>query len=162
MATAAEEKTSGFHWGAILGGSFVALGAWITLYALGAAIGISGTRGPPTAWTSIYVLVVPIIALFIGGLVAGRGEYVRNRYDAMLHAAVVWGFCSIFGTLVLGGLVGAVMGAMNVPVAFSWAIFGSLILSLIGAILGAGAGVKGHEHRHIEVTGPAERREVYP
>ena len=86
MATAAAEKTSGFHWGAILGGSFVALGAWITLYALGAAIGISGTRGPPTAWTSIYVLVVPIIALFIGI----GGEVVQHLWNWLLPELFGW------------------------------------------------------------------------
>lgn len=125
------------HWSAVLAGSFVALGAWMFLLALGAAI--QGNDRPGT-WSAIYNLVSPIIALFVGGAVAARSRLITGRFDGLLHGAVIWGF-----TMAVGGLLNGVFGAVfanpgrtaaSVPEGFLWAIAGSILGSLIAAPLG--------------------------
>lgn len=133
------------HWSAVLGGSFFALGTWMFLLALGAAI---QGGGGPTAWTAIYNLVAPIIALFLGGIVAARSRSLSSRFDGMLNGAVIWGFTMSVGALligVFGSSFGRTQGA-NVPSGFAWAITGSMFGSLIAALLGAASA---HEHGYV-------------
>ncbi|HEY3449677.1 MAG TPA: hypothetical protein VGK67_25205 [Myxococcales bacterium] len=136
-----EISTASFviHWSAVLGGSFVALGTWMFLLALGAAI--QGEKSPNT-WTAIYNLVAPIIALFIGGAVAARTRTIGARFDGLLHGAVIWGFTMSVGALLIG-VFGSIFMNFNRPGAasampngFAWAIAGSILFSLFAALLG--------------------------
>jgi hypothetical protein len=86
------------HWSAVLGGSFTAMGVWLFLLALGAAL---QSGAGVTAWTAIYNLVSPIIALFFGGLVASRSRLLTSRFDGTLHGVVIWGFTMSIGALLL-------------------------------------------------------------
>jgi hypothetical protein len=159
-----------FHWGAVLAGAFTALGVWMFLYALGAAIGGEGGQQGPDTWTAIYTLISPIIAFFVGGLVAARARGVDTRADGALHGVVLWGF-----GLVIGGFLLATMGAevlvhsnanANLPSGYFWAVAGAILGSLITAVLG-GMTVKEHERirvggREDVSVGGTTRREVYP
>ncbi|MGC4115172.1 MAG: hypothetical protein QM765_11300 [Myxococcales bacterium] len=136
-----EMSTSSFviHWSAVLGGSFVALGTWMFLLALGAAI--QGDKAPNT-WTAIYNLISPIVALFIGGAVAARSRVIGTRFDGLLHGAVIWGFTMSVGALLIG-VFGSIFMNFNrpgslsgVPNGFAWAIAGSILFSLFAALLG--------------------------
>lgn len=160
------------HWSAILAGAFTALGVWMFLYALGAAIGGAGARTGPGAWTAIYTLISPIIAFFIGGLVTARARGVDTKADGAIHGVVLWGF-----GLVVGGFLLSTMGAEvlvhsgtspNLPAGYFWAVAGAILGSLITAVLG-GMSVDERAHGRLpaggrqEVTsGGATRREVYP
>ncbi len=133
------------HWSAVLGGSFVALGTWMFLLALGRAI--QGDTGP-NAWTVIYNLVSPIIALFIGGSVAARLRSLSTRLDGLLHGAVIWGFTMSVGALLIGVFGNVFMTASAgaaLPVGISWAVAGSILFSLFAALLGT-ASVKEPGH----------------
>lgn len=127
------------HWSAVLGGSFTAMGVWLFLLSLGAAL---QSGGGVNTWTAIYNLVSPIIALFFGGLVASRSRLLTSRFDGTLHGVVIWGFTMSIGALLLTNLASLVFssartGAATVPSGFSWAITGSILGSLIAAMLGA-------------------------
>ncbi len=125
------------HWSAVLGGSFTAMGVWMLLLALGAALQAGAGLN---AWTAIYNLVAPIIALFIGGLIASRSRYLATRFDGTLHGVVIWGFTMSLGALLtnLFSLVfNPARGNIPVPAGFNWAVVGSIFGSLIAAILGA-------------------------
>lgn len=94
-------------WGAILGGSFFALGLMMLLGWLGMAIGMSIVGNAPRGagvWMAVWTLLVPIIALFFGGLVAGRFGGVINNKGGGVLGAITWGFTTLVGTL-LGGLL---------------------------------------------------------
>lgn len=150
MALAEKVDTGPYEmrWGPILSGSFVSLGIWMFLNALGAAIGGASNRGF-SSWTAVYVLVAPIIALFFGGMIVARGLVVSvSRASSALHAAAVWGFSMVIGAFLIGtlGILGVSamlqqggMGAQNVniPSGYSWAIAGSILFSLIAALLGS-------------------------
>ncbi|MGA9523129.1 MAG: hypothetical protein WBV82_16800 [Myxococcaceae bacterium] len=165
--TRSHTYTASFHWGAILAGSFVGLGSWVMLYALGAAIG-AGTEALPgqvSTWTAIYSLVAPILAFFVGGYIAGRGERVKSRGDAAMNGLVVWGFCALLGSLSIGGVAGLLANAPDVPVVYAWAVFGSFFLSLIGAVLGAVVGWQQAREELPALPGrveSSERSRVYP
>lgn len=87
-------------WGAIFAGLFVALAVFITLQMLGAGIGLSSislTGGETTSASSlgigaaIWSFIIGLIALFIGGWVAGRLAVQPNRTERVLHGLTVWG-----------------------------------------------------------------------
>lgn len=131
-------------WGAILGGSFFALGLVFLLGWLGLAIGLSVIGNAPRAagvWMAVWTFLVPILALFVGGLVAGRFGGVTNRRGGGVLGAVTWGFTSLVGTL-LGGILLMTMlsGAMN----------------LGGSLLGAAGGmVSGASQMNVGQAGQA-------
>lgn len=147
------------HWGAILGGSFVALGAWMFFLALGSAIGGTQVGGASITWTSLYTLVSPILGLFAGGLVAARSSRIETRSDGAFHGVVIWGFAMVLGAILIGSFGAAfIAGAtanLRLPTGYSWAIAGAILGSLISAVLGAST----VSHR---VTGFERERERVP
>jgi len=106
-------------WGAILGGTFVALGVWILLYALGLALGLSSVDpGNPGSvrlagiGTGIWSLIAPLIALFVGGMVAARTSGIMDKTGGALHGAVLWGITTLAGFIVIGMLISSLMGTV--------------------------------------------------
>jgi hypothetical protein len=105
-------------WGAIVGGTFVALGVWILLYSLGLALGLSSVdpTNPSSArsagiGTGIWSLIAPLFALFAGGMVAARTAGPMDRVGSALHGAVLWGVTSLAGVILLGMAISSLMGA---------------------------------------------------
>jgi hypothetical protein len=106
-------------WSAIFGGTFVALGVWILLYALGLALGLSavdpndpGSAKSAGIGTGIWSLVAPLIALFVGGLVASRTAGVLDKAGGALHGAVLWGLTTLAGVIVMGMALSSLLGAV--------------------------------------------------
>src|SRR5262245_45476352 len=109
-------------WGAIFGGTVVAVGTSILLYTLGLALGLS-TINPDNPEVSkamgigagIWGLLVPIVSLFLGGLVAARTAGIIDRGLGGLHGAVLWGLTAIITLYVAGAAIaGLVGGVVNV------------------------------------------------
>ncbi len=113
---------SKMSWGAIFGGAVAALGLWILLYALGMAIGFSAVNpdNPRSLqgsgiFTGLWSVISPLIALFVGGIVAGRGAGVTTRLGGATHGLVMWGLTTLAGAWLLTSLVGALAsGAASV------------------------------------------------
>jgi hypothetical protein len=106
-------------WGAIFGGTFVALGVWILLFALGLALGLSsvdpadpGSAKSAGIGTGIWSLIVPLIALFVGGLVASRTAGVVDKMGGALHGAVLWGLTTLAGVIIMGMALSSLLGAV--------------------------------------------------
>jgi hypothetical protein len=111
-------RTSTFHisWGAIFGGTFVALGIWILLHALGLAAGLTaldpdnpGSLRGVGIGAGIWSIVAPLIALFAGGFVGARTAGVIDRWTGALHGAVLWGLTTVAGALLVGMAVTSVV-----------------------------------------------------
>jgi hypothetical protein len=123
-------------WGGIIGGAITALALWILLYAFGLAVGLtslnpahpSSVRGAGI-FTGIWALVAPLVALFVGGWVAGHGAPIRGHSEGATHGLIVWGLTTLLGTamtvMVLSALVG---GAVSV---------GKTVVSTGGSAIGA-------------------------
>lgn len=106
-------------WSAIFGGVVAALGIWTLLYAFGLAIGLSAINpnDPSSAkgsgiFTGVWGVFVPLVALFIGGAVAGRGAGLINRAGGGIHGLVVWGVTTIFGAFLVGNLIMSAIGGI--------------------------------------------------
>jgi hypothetical protein len=160
----AMERQHHMHWSVILSGAFTAVGVWMFLYALGAAIGGAGAERGPTTWTAIYTVCAPVIGFFFGGLMIGRAGGVETKGDGTLHAVAAWGFGMVIGSFLLS-IMGAeilvhIHNRLNVPDGYFWAIAGSILGSLITCVLGA-VTVPSHERAREEMP-VSTRGEVYP
>jgi hypothetical protein len=89
------------------------------LYALGLALGLSsldphdpGSLKSSGAFTGIWGLITPLVALFVGGMVAGRGAGMVTKMGGAIHGLVVWGLTTLAGVLLLVNLIRALVGGM--------------------------------------------------
>jgi hypothetical protein len=120
----AERSTiaSPLGWSAIFAAAVVAIGAWIVLHMLGMAIGLI-TIDPNDAsnlrkigiGTGVWSLIAPIVALFIGGLVAGRMAPTINTANAAIHGAVVWALSVIAACFALFTLMRVMPAMLQAP-----------------------------------------------
>jgi len=125
-------------WGAIFGGAFAALGLWMLLYAFGLAIGLTvidpndrGSLRSSGIFTGVWGLLAPLIALFIGGFVAGRGAGIFRRGEGAVHGLVMWGLVTVIGSfLVISAAAAVIRGAATV---------GGFAMRAGGAAIGAAA-----------------------
>jgi hypothetical protein len=104
-------------WGAIFGGAVTALGLWVLLYAFGLAVGLSSLdpANPHSArssgiFTGVWALLAPLIALFVGGWVAGRGSSILTRGQGATHGLVMWGLTTLLGASMVAVVMSAFVG----------------------------------------------------
>lgn len=107
-------------WGSVIAGTVAAIATQVLFAALGIAIGLSlpgavGAEGIGI-FAGIWWLITGLIALFIGGWVAGRFTGIASEMDATLHGVMTWAlvttlsvlFITTFGGMLAGGAVGAI------------------------------------------------------
>lgn len=105
-------------WGAIFAGVILALVIQLFLSLLGAGIGLS-TIDPaqydtPSASSLgigaiIWWTVSSIVALFVGGWVAGHLATSSRRSDATLHGLVTWGLVTLVAFYLLASAIGSIV-----------------------------------------------------
>ena len=156
-------------WGGIFGGVMVAVGLLLLLAALGVAVGItavdpqSAQLGKLGATAAIWTGVSLLLALFLGGLVASRLGATYDRTTSFFEGFLVWivslllvAYLAASGMAWMAGDTFSMMGAapdisMSAPpdvveqikpqaAKTAWITFGSLLLSLGAALVGAMAG----------------------
>src|SRR5437763_209439 len=93
-------------WGAIIGGTVVTLAVWVLLYALGMAAGLTaidpnnaGSLRGAGIGTGVWSVIVPLIALFIGGIVTAHSAGIIGRGQGAVHGFVLWGLTACLGLL---------------------------------------------------------------
>src|SRR5688500_20368747 len=106
--TVVDRRQPQIHWGAALAGSALALGLWNLFNLL--FIGGAMTAIEPDELdsiskfgigTGIGSVLAPLIAMFIGGLVAGRLASHFDRRVAAGHGALVWALSSVLGLVIM-------------------------------------------------------------
>jgi len=110
--------TSRIGWSAILAGTAISVALWATLHTLGMGAGLTaidpddaGTLKGAGIGTGVWSLIAPALALFVGGLVAGRVVGVFDRSLSAIHGGVVWALTTVLGvTLLVYGLSAAIGG----------------------------------------------------
>ena len=112
--TVVDRRQPHIRWGAVIAGSVLALGLW-TLFNL-LFIGGALTAIDPDELdrarsygigTGIGSVLAPLLAMFIGGLVAGR---IASHYDRKVtagHGALVWAVTSVVGLVLMASVVGS-------------------------------------------------------
>ena len=111
-------------WGAVIAGVTLALVVQVLLAMLGAGLGLSTVDpaggGSPDAQTfgtaaGIWWGVSMLIALYIGGWVAGHMAGFPEKSDGRLHGLLVWGLTILLMLYLLSSAVGGVIGgAFNI------------------------------------------------
>jgi hypothetical protein len=106
-------------WGAIFAGAFVTLAVFLTLQILGAGIGASALDLTGSRVTSarsfgigaaIWWFITGLIALFIGGWVAGRLGWRLDKLERALHGLTVWSLFYVAMFLLTLTALGTVVG----------------------------------------------------
>jgi len=105
------------NWGAVFAGLVIATALQVVLAVLGAAIGLTALDGGDSGrafgiGTGIWALLVPVVTLFVGGMIAGRLANVRDRADGFIHGALVWGLSLLLATYLLGTGASRILGGM--------------------------------------------------
>jgi hypothetical protein len=112
--TVVERRQPFIRWSAVLAGAALALGLWnlLNLVFVGGALTaidpdeIDHIRAFGIG-TGIGSVLAPLIAMFIGGLVAGRlAGFYDDRVTAG-HGAVVWAISSVLGLVIMAVVAGS-------------------------------------------------------
>lgn len=108
-------------WGAVFAGALLALITELALSLLGAGIGLStvdplqeqnpvnGLGTGAVVWYGISTLV----ALYVGGLVAGRLAGAPRRADGLLHGLLSWALVTLFTFYLLTTAVGSIISGVG-------------------------------------------------
>ncbi len=117
-----DRRQPAIRWSAVFAGTVVAVGLWGVLQLLGMGAGLvaidpddGGSAKTAMIGTGAWSVIAPLLALFVGGFVAGKLATTLDRRVAGTHGVVVWGLSAIAGlasTIFLASL--AAHGASNV------------------------------------------------
>jgi hypothetical protein len=108
-------------WGAVFAGALLALITQLGLSLLGAGIGLSTIdpmeeRNPLSGIGTgaiIWYAISTLIALYIGGVVAGRLAGAPRRTDGLLHGLLSWSLVTLFTFYLLTTAVGRIISGVG-------------------------------------------------
>jgi hypothetical protein len=113
--TIIDRRQSHMRWSAVFAGTAFAIGIWILLQTLGMGIGLSavdvdnaGNLKGIGIGTGVWSLIVPLIAMFIGALLAGRLSGAWSRGVGAMHGGVMWALALVIGLWAMFSLVSAI------------------------------------------------------
>ena len=118
-----QRQRSRVSWGAIFAGAAVALVASVVLNMLGFGIGAvaldpaeAGQAQAIGIAAGVWTILVSLVALFVGGWIAGRLSGTTRRFEGLLHGVVTWSLVTLavlwLVTTALGTVVGGAFGAI--------------------------------------------------
>lgn len=163
------------RWGPVWVGLLVALAINLVLYILVFAVALSSAdlaAGPvreTLTAAGIWTAVSTLVALFVGGFLAGRLGWQSGLRSPVLQATMVWALYVIIGLMLsvfgLGGLASGLTGMADARAMVAgadvsmaeaqrmvsgaaegmWWAFGGLVVAWLAAILGGFLGAKSAE-----------------
>ena len=99
-----DRRQPSLRWSAVFAGTACSVGFWMLLQFLGVGIGLAainvddvGSLRGASVGTTIWTLVSPLIAMFFGGLIAGKLSQSFDRKLAGAHGLVMWALTSVLG-----------------------------------------------------------------
>ncbi len=171
--TTGEVRYPHFSWSAIFGGTFAFIAVEMILLTLGFAIfasaGASSAGWTPGTGFTVYATIISIIALYVGGRIAGRLSGALTRNIGMHHGLVTFGM-SLFSAILIAGIAlgstvggtGRLAGAapqrvVDLITTGGWGLFVALLLGCGAAMMGAAG-----EVRATRVATTTQPREIRP
>jgi hypothetical protein len=110
-----DRRQPALRWSAVFAGAICSIGFWILLQLIGVGIGLSAVdvddlqslRGVGIG-TTVWSLISPLIAMFLGGLIAGKLAQTYDRKLAGAHGLVMWALTAIVGLVATISIVAMV------------------------------------------------------
>lgn len=141
-----DRRQPAIRWSAVFAGAAVACGIWILLQVFGMGAGLAavdtdnaGSLKGVGIGTTVWSLLAPLIAMFIGGYIAGKLAGSRDEKLGALHGVVVWALTSVLGVLATVSLVSALVAGAARAGGAAVSATGSVVSSAAGQIGGADA-----------------------
>ncbi len=181
-----DRRSPVMRWSAVFAGAFVSVALWVLLQMLGMGIGLAaihvddaGSLRDVGIGTTVWTLVAPLVAMFVGGVIAGRLDGSRERSVGAMHGFVMWALTSLLGLVATVAMVSMLAsGAFHAGViafgpeidqptvvsqqdvadatqATSRVLLGagiSQLIALVTALLGGAAGVRRNGRRVVETA----------
>jgi hypothetical protein len=99
-----EGRQPSLRWSAVFAGTVSSIGFWMLLQLLGVGVGLAAVN-PNNAESlrnasvgaTVWSLATPLIAMFCGGLLAGKLAQTFDRKIAGMHGLVTWAMTAILG-----------------------------------------------------------------
>jgi MFS family permease len=92
------------RWSAIFAGATISIALWLVLQMLGMGIGLAavdlddaGLLRDIGIGTTAWTCAAPLVAMFVGALIAGRMAGTHERRVGTTHGFVVWALTSLVG-----------------------------------------------------------------
>jgi hypothetical protein len=100
------------RWSAVFAGAAASVALWVLFQMLGMGIGLAaidvddaGSLHDVGIGSTVWTLVAPLLAMFIGGIIAGRLAGTYERGVGAMHGFVTWALTAVVGLLVTIGVV---------------------------------------------------------
>lgn len=115
--TITDRRQPALRWSAVFAGATVAVALWVLLQMLGMGIGMAtidltdaGSLRSVGIGTTVWTLIAPLIALFVGGYVAGKLATTFDDRVGATHGFVAWAIASLVGMVATIFVVGMLTG----------------------------------------------------
>jgi len=119
--TIVDRRQPYIRWTAVFAGTAIAAGLWLLLQLIftGGALSAIDPEDVDHArafgiGTTAGTVLAPLIAMFLGGLIAGRIANHHDRKVAGLHGGLVWAVTSLLGVVLLSSAVSALLDRTTV------------------------------------------------
>jgi len=110
--TIVDRRQPQMRWSSVFAGAVMSFGIWILLETLGTGLGLiaidtddSGSLRGVGIGTGVWALIAPIIAMFVGGIVAGRLSGSHDTRIGALHGGVQWALSAAVGTYLMVSMI---------------------------------------------------------
>jgi len=119
--TIIDRKQPLLRWSAVFAGTAISIALWVLLQMLGMGVGFAainlddaGSLRDLGIGTTAWTCVAPMLAMFAGGVFAGRLAGTHERGIGAVHGIVVWALTSLLGLGAMLELITALAeGAMH-------------------------------------------------
>jgi hypothetical protein len=110
--TIVDRRQPSLRWSSVFAGATVAVALWVVLQLIGMGAGLTaveldeaGSLRTLGVGTTVWSIIAPLIALFVGGIVAGRLATTFDSRVGAAHGFVAWSIASIAGVMAMAWLV---------------------------------------------------------
>jgi hypothetical protein len=100
------------RWSAVFAGGAASVALWVLFQMIGMGVGLAAVEIDAAGWlrdvgigSTVWTLVAPLVAIFIGSMIAGRLAGSVSRGIGAMHGFVTWALTSVLGLLVTIGVV---------------------------------------------------------
>jgi hypothetical protein len=108
-----DRRAPTLRWTAVFAGATVSVALWLLLQMLGMGVGMAaidlddaGSLRSVGIGTTVWTLIAPLIALFVGGYVAGELAATREQRIGATTGFITWAVAAIVGTIVTASVIG--------------------------------------------------------